>query len=107
MHALDLERSVTSRKAAAFCLVLPLFLLGLFVARPAAAQDSKVCLTCHGQTDLSTTDSSGAEHSLYIRAAQLDSSSHASLSCVDCHAALAGVDEGGHDTPVPQVDCST
>ncbi len=107
MHAPDPDRYVTTRKAAAFCLVLQLFLLGLFVARPAAAQDSKVCLTCHGQADLSTTDSAGTEHSLYIRAAELDSSSHAGLGCVDCHAALAGVDEGGHDTPVPQVDCSS
>ncbi len=100
-----------SRPAPAFnwLLRLPIVLaLSVAVLAPdrCAAQDASVCLTCHGEKDLSKTDESGAEVSLYVNTAQCDSSSHAGLSCIDCHASLGGVDESGHDTPVPEVDCS-
>jgi hypothetical protein len=44
------------------------------------------CLSCHGDTSFVVTDSTGAERSLYVDAAQMDNSVHAGFDCVTCHA---------------------
>lgn len=68
-------------------------------------QDNDECLMCHEDPSLSTTRN-GREVSLHIDIAVLGQSVHEGLDCIDCHAALAGV-ELPHDENVPEVECGT
>lgn len=60
--------------------------LTLVLVVPVSAQESSECLSCHGDTGLVVIDSTGAEHSLYVDAAQMERSMHAGFDCVTCHA---------------------
>lgn len=87
---------------AAFVLVFAAFPSG-----QAFAQDVAACMTCHGEQDLASVDDAGNDVSLYVDPDGYENSTHGAFSCVDCHVELAGSDEGGHDVPVPPVECST
>ncbi len=70
-----------------------------------AQPDDDLCLACHEFEDLTGLDHNGEEVSMYVSTATLDSSSHAGLSCVDCHADLAEM-EDEHDADLAPVNCS-
>ena len=53
------------------------------------AQESSECLDCHEDREL-TGKRSGRTISVFVDAAKLKSSIHASVVCIDCHADLAG-----------------
>jgi len=78
--------------------------LALLVA-PVLAQDSGDCLLCHSDRDL-TLQRRGRTVSLFVDAAQLQHSTHASLSCVDCHEGLSAGDLP-HARVIRPVACST
>lgn len=65
---------------------LGLVLLTLSLAQPVLAQEEMDCLMCHGDESLTTTDSTGREHSLFVTPGHLENSVHAGLDCVTCHA---------------------
>jgi cytochrome b subunit of formate dehydrogenase len=61
------------------------------------------CLTCHGDSTL-TTDVNGNTVSLYVDQNKLQHSIHGRLfSCVDCHTDVKSL---AHDTPPQKVSCS-
>jgi len=77
----------------------------LLFAVAASAQGIDDCLACHDDPELTMNDAGGVV-SLYVDQAVFARSVHGQqgLTCVDCHTALAGA-EDGHDTPVAPVDC--
>jgi len=81
-----------------------LLLAGNYVG--AGAQDNAACYECHADNELTTVNEKNEEISLYVDNDQFIQTVHGDFSCVDCHAALEGM-EGGHDTPVAGVDCAT
>jgi formate dehydrogenase gamma subunit len=71
-----------------------------------AQDDNETCLSCHSDKDLVGVDHKGNEVSVFVNAADIDSSVHAGMNCIDCHVDLAGATEYPHtETPKP-VDCS-
>ncbi len=71
------------------------------------AQEENVCLTCHGEQGLTTTNAKGEEVSIYVDHKQYSGSIHGELGCTDCHTDLVDTEEtGAHDVPVEPVDCS-
>jgi Zn finger protein HypA/HybF involved in hydrogenase expression len=61
----------------------------LLLGGSALAQENSECLDCHEDHDLKGTRR-GKPVSVYVDAAKIKSSIHASVDCVDCHADLAG-----------------
>ncbi len=84
-----------------FALVLGL-LLAVHGWPPVAAQSTEDCMECHGEADLTTTDESGAEVSLYTDLEVFESSIHGGFDCLDCHSTIA---ELPHDEALPDVAC--
>ncbi len=80
-------------------LILITFLL---VCSPALAQTDEECLDCHGEKDLTTTDESGKEISLWVDYAHLQGSVHGGFDCVTCH---SGVLAEPHETKPEKVEC--
>lgn len=75
-------------------------------AAPAAAQSSPtndVCLTCHGEPDL--TRSNGTPVTVNPQA--FEHSVHSPLSCTDCHAELATTQDFPHPEKLAPVDCAS
>src|SRR5512141_2279157 len=70
---------------------------------PAAAQENADCLACHSDKSL-TVQRKGRTLSLYVDEKRFGGSIHGSLTCVSCHADLAGK-ELPHETPLARVDC--
>ncbi|MCK6562830.1 cytochrome c3 family protein [candidate division KSB1 bacterium] len=81
-----------------------LVLLMLSLAKPAAAQEEMDCLMCHGDESLTTTDSTGREHSLFVTPGHLENSVHAGFDCVTCH---ADVTEIPHAEKLAPAACQT
>ena len=71
---------------------------------PAHAQESEDCLGCHSDADL-TGSHNGEEISVFVDESAYGTSVHGDMTCVDCHADLAG--DGFHDDEIePEpVDC--
>jgi cytochrome b subunit of formate dehydrogenase len=66
--------------------------LALAVAAwPAVAQENDDCLTCHGDTSL-TTKRGGKTVSLFVDATKFGSAVHGKVACIGCHADLKGSD---------------
>jgi hypothetical protein len=63
------------------------------------------CLSCHSDTSLVVSDSSGAEHSLFVDAAKMDNSIHAGFECVTCHADIAETPHAEHLAPAACATC--
>ncbi|HKK21968.1 MAG TPA: hypothetical protein VJ983_10885, partial [candidate division Zixibacteria bacterium] len=50
-----------------------------------AQDDNETCLSCHSDKDLVGVDHQGNEVSVFVNAADIDSSVHAGMNCIDCH----------------------
>jgi Cytochrome c-type protein NrfB-like len=87
------------------CLLGAWLLLGGLAGTPAVAQESAECLACHGDRDM-TTERDGRTVSLYVSEKAFSASVHAAVTCIGCHADLAGM-EGAHDVPVERVECGS
>jgi len=82
------------------------FALALVVSCSAAfAQENVECLACHGDVTMKGTKA-GKTISVYVDETKFGGSVHGTLTCVSCHADLAGK-ELPHDVPVGRVDCGT
>jgi formate dehydrogenase gamma subunit len=78
-------------------------LMLLIIPAVAHAQDNEACLECHG--DRSLLEDADSKR-LYVDSEIFENSVHgAFLSCVDCHADLAGEDPAGHDPDLAPVKC--
>lgn len=69
------------------------------------AQENADCLACHGDRSL-TSDRKPKPLLLFVDGKKFGESIHGSLTCVSCHAGLAGK-ELPHDWPVAKVDCGS
>jgi cytochrome b subunit of formate dehydrogenase len=81
------------------------FLFLLFSSLWTFAQSNEDCLMCHGDRDL-TARIRGRQVSLFVDAAALQRSVHASLACVDCHQGL-NPSETPHAKVIKPVDCGS
>jgi formate dehydrogenase gamma subunit len=72
-----------------------------------AQSDNETCLGCHNDQTLKTVDREGKEISAYVTKGMLDSSVHAGMSCVDCHADLATTKEYPHAERLQRVNCGS
>ncbi len=79
--------------------------LALVLAPAAAGQTSDDCLTCHSDHDL-TMQKGAHTVALFVGSGKLQSSVHAGLACVDCHAGFS-VDSLPHAKNIQPVDCRT
>ena len=71
--------------------------------RQVYAQDIDACLACHQDRNLTKNDASGKVHSLFVDKEPFLKSTHAGLSCVDCH---EGVQAKKHPAGgIKDVDC--
>jgi cytochrome b subunit of formate dehydrogenase len=62
------------------------------------------CMDCHGESSMATVDEQGNEKSLFVNADIFMETIHGFYECTDCHADLAGM-EDGHGAPVEKVQC--
>ena len=67
---------------------------------PPANED---CLGCHGDPDFKREDGSP----VYVDQGAFDTSKHAPLACVDCHADLAAVTDFPHPEKLEKVKCAS
>ncbi len=80
-------------------------LLLIAAGNHAVGQENADCLACHGDRSL-TTQRKGKTVSLYVDEKRFGGSIHGSLTCVSCHADLAGK-ELPHEAPLARVDCGS
>lgn len=85
------------------CLWCVLWLLAMVPAF-AGVKDSD-CLDCHGDNTLFKTNSVGRAISLFVDAAKLNLSAHATNACISCHADIT-VKHPDDNKPVVPVDCA-
>jgi formate dehydrogenase gamma subunit len=83
-----------------------LLILGLIlVLTPNLSWAEKgMCISCHGEKDLETTDEEGKTVSLYVDPGIVENSIHGAFTCVDCH---EGVKNEFHEEKPGKVDCGT
>lgn len=67
--------------------------------------DNQSCLACHAESGLTGIGLHGDTISITVFQASLDSSIHQGMSCIDCHADLAGTRDYPHKEQVAKVDC--
>lgn len=67
-------------------------------------QEEMDCLTCHADSSLVVTDSTGATRSLFVDAARMENSVHAGFDCLTCH---ADVKEIPHPEKLARAACAT
>jgi cytochrome b subunit of formate dehydrogenase len=84
------------------CVLILIFLF--LVCSPVFAQTDEECLACHGQKDLTVTDESGKEISLFVNYPLLQGSVHGGFNCATCH---SGVLAEPHESKPEKVDCGT
>ena len=83
-------------------LVLLLLLPGLaMAAKPLSNSD---CLDCHSDKTLTTTNAAGHELSLFVDAARMMATVHATNACVSCHTDVT-VKHPDDNRPLKAVDC--
>ena len=88
------------------CFIQIIILLTVFLNLGLFAQTNSDCMSCHSDKDLTTENEKGIEISLYIEADIVGNSSHSDFNCIDCHSALEGTDDSGHDVPVENANCT-
>jgi len=94
----DSKRIILARN-----LLLLLILAGACSARGERKPKNEDCLTCHGDSSL-TTDISGRRVSLYVDGTKLNHSIHGSMfACVDCHKDVKGL---VHETAPKKISCA-
>jgi len=86
-------------------LVLVLWLLAPGPAMAAKPLSNSDCLDCHSDKTLTTTNAAGREISLFVDAARLLASVHATNACVSCHTDVP-VKHPDDNRPVAAVDCT-
>lgn len=86
------------------CSFTPILFALLAFAPSAVAQQVSDCMTCHGDSSLTTADSTGKEISLFVDLGQLENSMHAGFDCVTCH---ADVTEIPHAEQLAPAACGT
>lgn len=74
-------------------------------ALPAAAQDNKKCIECHGVAGLSMKRD-GRDVSLFVDAELYKKSVHKQQDCVACHTQLSGVETFPHAKNLERVNCT-
>lgn len=82
-----------------------LFILLLFSVPSGAQIGNSDCLSCHSDSALVMTDSTGAERSLFVDAAKMDHSVHAGFDCVTCHADIKETPHAEHLAPAACGTC--
>lgn len=82
-----------------------LFVLLIFSVPSWAQIGNSDCLSCHSDSTLVVTDSTGAERSLYVDAAKMDYSVHAGFDCVTCHADIQETPHAEHLAPAACGTC--
>lgn len=77
------------------------------VLRPAEPIPNDDCLVCHGDQELTRTNAAGQTVSLYVEAAVLAKSLHATNTCWSCHSDIGGghPDDGVAVKPVVCATC--
>ncbi len=75
------------------------------LAVPLHAQENSDCLMCHSDKSATGTRK-GRTISVFVNESKFTGSIHGSLTCVSCHADLAGK-EMPHDEELAKVDCGT
>ena len=103
-HAFTLTR-VTGGRLLLLLRVVGLALItssALHAAEPIPDAD---CLLCHGDRELTRTDADGREISLFVDAAGLAASRHATNSCWSCHSDI-GPEHPDDGAQVLAVDCA-
>jgi hypothetical protein len=63
------------------------------------------CLSCHSDSALTVTDSSGVERSLFVDVTKMENSVHAGFECVTCHADIAEIPHAEHLAPAACATC--
>ncbi len=63
------------------------------------------CLSCHSDSTLTVTDSSGVERSLFVDVAKMENSVHAGFECVTCHADIAEIPHAENLAPAACATC--
>src|SRR5450432_962497 len=82
------------------------FALWLLMAAPAfAGVKNSDCLDCHGDKTLSKTNSAGRAITLFVDAAKLKLSAHATNTCISCHADLTAKHPDDNQ-PAARVNCA-
>ncbi len=84
--------------------ILFLALICVFHASLARAQEAMDCFSCHADTGLVVSDSTGATRSLFVDAKQMENSIHAGFDCVTCH---ADIKEIPHPEKLAPAACAT
>lgn len=75
---------------------------------PALAQsDNETCLGCHNDNTLVGVGHDGKELSMFVSPGMLDSSVHAGMTCIDCHADLANTKDYPHAETLKPANCVT
>ena len=69
------------------------------------SQENEDCMMCHADPDLSGFDKDNIEISMYVDGENYNNSSHAGLSCIDCHQDLDGLEEYPHAEDLENVNC--
>ena len=102
----EVSAPLVSSRSAWFAAVF-LFVFILFPQAAEAADDpaNSDCLACHSDKTM-TTKRAGRTVSLFVDEKKFNNSVHGPLSCINCHADLAGK-ELPHSTPVAKVNCGT
>jgi cytochrome b subunit of formate dehydrogenase len=79
---------------------------GVALAGAVSAQtDNETCLGCHNDSALKGVGHDGTELSMFVTKGMIDSSVHAGMNCVDCHADLNGTKDYPHAENLKPVNC--
>lgn len=71
-----------------------------------AQSDGETCLVCHDDVGLTGVDEHGIERTVFVDIGLFEVSVHGGFDCVDCHWALAGVEDFPHSETLEKVDCA-
>ena len=97
-----------ARPAQGRALVLAAFAvlaLGLSAPARAALPTNDDCLACHGDDETLSMDRGGKKVSLFVKRDLLQSSVHAKIACVGCHAGF-NPEETPHKAKITPVNCA-
>jgi len=84
------------------CNILLILGLILIIIPNLSMAEEGMCISCHGDKDLETTNEEGKTVSLYVNPEIFKGSVHEIFSCADCH---AGVKDEYHEEKPGKVDC--
>ncbi len=94
--------SRVSRKFCYFLFFMLIVLSSSFLMAQEISSDD--CMECHSDPELTKTDETGAEISLFIDETKFAESTHGELECLDCHADISSLP---HDEKLEKPNCAT